>query len=111
MLGNFPSFGATPSREELGLQDPTMAPPGFLPDESTVVGNLPGVRSGIPPRMVRLDRKIDRMRGRQQELEDAGRFGRAARVGRRIQRKENLWEKIAGRREFVEGTPGGHYRR
>jgi hypothetical protein len=39
-----PSFGAVPSREELGLGHPETAPPGFLPPTEQVMDALPSVR-------------------------------------------------------------------
>lgn len=110
LMSQYPQFGRTPSREELGLIDPSLTPPGFLPPEETVAGQLPGVRTGVPNRFRKLDRRIGNMQERQDDLEAAGRTGRADRLGNKIARKEDKRERMAARRGYVPPTPGRYSR-
>lgn len=54
-----PTFGAMPTREELGLTAPTLAPPGFLPTPADAVGSIPPVR--VDPASRRENRLVNRI--------------------------------------------------
>lgn len=110
LMGLFPQFGNTPSREDLGMTDPSLTPPGFLPPMEEAAGQLPGIRTGVPDRFRKIDRRIGSMQDRQDELNAAGRTGRADQLGNKIERKQDKRERMAARRGYVSPTPG-HYSR
>lgn len=110
LLSLFPQFGNTPSREDLGLVDPSLAPPGFLPPQDVAAGNLPGARTGVPDRFRKFDRRIGNMQERQADLEASGLSGRADRLGNKIAQKQDKRERVAARRGYLPTTPG-HYNR
>lgn len=103
LLSAFPSWGATPSREELGLQDPTLVPPGFLPPEETIQENLGGVHRGGTRREQRLEGTIAAREARATKFREQGREGRARKAERGAARAERKLGRYR-RRNYVEGS-------
>lgn len=104
LLGPGQAIGTrTMGREELGLQDPEVAAPGFLPPVEEVQENLNTVRapkSRMKER--RLERRADRLEGRRERRVAAGKptagvDRRLARTKRRLARTQNDIRVLANR--------------
>jgi len=86
----FPTFGATPTREELGIGMPEIAPPEFLPDSADVAANLPRVRRPLERgREEKLRRKISRAK-------EGGRDYRARKLTGKLERLEGKAKYLPG---------------
>lgn len=58
--GSAPTFGAAPTKEDLGIPPPTSAMEGFLPPTEDVQRNLPPVRqSGLSKKRTKLERRVE----------------------------------------------------
>jgi len=104
-----PTFGGLASREDLGLQSPVTAAPGFLPPRESILESLPPVRKAkktleterLERRQQNLGARREALESRIAEREAAGKGAGAARqrlrrtdrrigkVGRRIERRQS----------------------